>query len=202
MAGKRQAVRDDLTERLLAAARGRIEAEGLSKIRTRDITNDAGCGLGTIYKCFSDVDDLILRVNSRTLADLARNIEKAIKETQQPREQLQSMARSYLRFAIKNRNLWLALFEHRMPTGVSLPDWHLKEHQALLAYIAKPLSRLQPHLSDAALELRTRSVFAAVHGLIETSLEGRFISISQQALRAELAELIDIIVSGIQSTEK
>jgi len=198
MVGKRQAVREDLTERLLDAARTRIRDNGLTGLRTRDITNDAGCGLGTIYKCFSDLDDLILRVNSQTLCALTQKIERAIQSLDDPHHQLQAMAAAYLNFAMKNGKLWAALFDHRMSAGEALPDWHLAEHQTLLDFIASPLSQLQPSLDDDALQLRTRSVFAAVHGLIATGLEGRFISVSKKALRAELTAFVDVIVAGLE----
>ena len=77
MAGKREIVRRELTRNLLDAAEKRISMHGLDALRARDVTNDAGCGLGTIYKCFTDLDDLIIHVNSATLSRLRQALTDA-----------------------------------------------------------------------------------------------------------------------------
>ena len=46
MAGKREMKREDLKARLIEAARNRIILDGLTRLRARDVTQDAGCALG------------------------------------------------------------------------------------------------------------------------------------------------------------
>ena len=200
MAGKRAAIREDLTQRLLQAATARIERHGLAGLRARDITSDADCGLGTIYKCFSDLDDLIIRVNSRTLARLDERLAEATHDVDDPEEQLQALAQGYLGFAIENRNLWAALFDHRLPEGVAVPDWHLEEHEVLFRKVAHPLAALMPDLSVDQLAARARSVFAAVHGIVSLSLEGRFVGVAEDDLRAELGSFVGAFVSGFKQS--
>ena len=197
MKGKRAAVREDLTQRLLEAATARIDRHGLTGLRARDITSDAGCGLGTIYKCFTDLDDLILRVNSRTLARLDAALAEATNGLEAPADQLQALAQGYLGFAISNLNLWAALFDHRLPEGVPVPDWHLAEHETMFARVAAPLAALSPELDRLHLAARARSVFAAVHGIVALSLEGRFVGVDEDDLRAELKIIVGALVRGL-----
>ena len=193
MAGKREAVRELLTQKLLDAATRRIERNGLDSLRARDITDDAGCGLGTIYKCYRDLDDLVLHVNSATLARLAVDLEASAAGIDAPRERLTAFALAYLEFARRNRHLWFALFDHRMPEGVAVPDWHLQEHAALFQAIAGPLASLRPGLNEEDLLIRARTVFAAVHGVIALSLQERFIGVPPEELESELKALVGMM---------
>lgn len=195
MAGKREALREMLTQKLLDAATKRIERNGLDSLRARDVTDDAGCGLGTIYKCYRDLDDLVLHVNSATLARLAAELEASAANIDAPREKLTAFALAYLDFARRNRHLWFALFDHRMPEGVAVPDWHLQEHAALFQAVADPLAGLRPDLDEAQLLIRARTIFAAVHGVIALSLQERFIGVPGSALEAELKALVALVVS-------
>ena len=195
MAGKREALRELLTQKLLDAATRRIERNGLDSLRARDITDDAGCGLGTIYKCYRDLDDLVLHVNSNTLARLAGALDASAAGTTTPREKLTAFALAYLNFARNNRNLWFALFDHRMPEGVEVPDWHLQEHAGLFGALAGSLSSLQPDIDEAKLMTRARTVFAAVHGVIALSLQDRFIGVPGDELEGELEALVSQLVA-------
>lgn len=191
MAGKREAIREDLTRRLLAAAVKRVEDHGLDALRARDITNDAGCGLGTIYKCYEDLDDVVINVNSQTLGRLHETMRAAIKDRESPVDQLKTLAFTYLDFALDNRNLWAALFEHVLPAGRGAPEWHKREIAALLGLIGSALKSLDPSLSEEALAARTRTYFAAVHGVVSLSLDDRFVSVSGDTLRRELDHLVE-----------
>ena len=197
MAGKREATRRDLTERLLVAATARIKNHGLQGLRARDITADAQCGLGTIYKCYADLDDLILHVNSLTIKELDRALAAAGSKSSEPADQLVALASAYFGFARKNRNSWSALFDHRMPPGVPIPDWHLREHNELFKHVMTPLAELDPSMSEEALALRTRSVFSAVHGIVTLSLEGRFVGVDVDAVEIELATIVRALVKGL-----
>ena len=70
MTEKRDARREDLKGRLITAAEAHIQSSGLGGLRARDITADAGCALGALYNAFADLDELVLHVNSITLARL------------------------------------------------------------------------------------------------------------------------------------
>ncbi len=191
MAGKREALRNELTEKILAAAIARVERQGLGELKARDITKDAGCALGTLYKCFTDLDDLIIHVNSATLHLLRETMEEAASNEPNPSKRLKALAFAYLGFALSHQHRWEALFEHRLPEGMSIPDWHRRENIALLAHIAMALKELEPSLTKPKLEARARTYFAAVHGIITISLQERFVSVSGKSLRSELNNLID-----------
>lgn len=180
-----------LREQLLPLARARIAAHGLDAFRARDLATEAGCALGTIYNAFDDLDELILHVNSGTLADLDRDLAAAAGGTGEPPvERLVALARAYLAFAVAHPHLWAALFEHRMPAGRDVPDWHLREHDILFRHIAGPLEELMADPAPDAVRLKARTLFSAVHGVVSLGLEDRFIAVPVEQLRTELTGMV------------
>ena len=193
--GTRETAHKVLTEKLLEVATHRIDKSGLENLRARDVTQDAGCALGTLYKCYEDLDDLIIHVNSETLGKMREFLNQAVSEVFEPPEALKVLAFAYLDFAIDHQNLWSAVFKHRLRDGESTPEWHMLENAALLDLIAKPMSEISPELDQRQLQARTRTYFAAVHGIVSISLQDRFISLSGEVLRTELEHFVGILSS-------
>ena len=199
MIGKREAKRADLKDRLVAAARARIEKNGLKGLRARDITADADCALGALYNVFADLDDLILHANYATLMALDATMEAAAQTGDGPEACLRALARAYLQFALDNRNLWNALFEHSLPAGVPTPDWYQAGNAVLFRHVLEPLSVLEPGLSEDMLTTRARTAFAAVHGIVTISLEERFFGLPKDKLAAELDRFVAVQAAGIRA---
>lgn len=197
MAGKREQKREHLTARLIEAAKTRIVEEGLPNLRARDVAQDAGCALGGLYTVFEDLDDLVIHVNSTTLAALTKVLVTADGNNRSPTDQLRELARGYLGFAVTHRNLWKALFEHGSSNGRPAPQWHLEEHLALMDVIAEPLQKLQGSLSLEDRTIRARTLFGAVHGVVSVSLEGRFVGLPPERLEREVDEFVRTIAAGM-----
>jgi AcrR family transcriptional regulator len=197
--GKTAVKKHDLRQRLLSSARLHIEKTGLLGLRARDITHDAGCALGGLYTAFADLDALIIAVNSQTLELLDEALQAAIAGFASPGDKLKSLGQTYLAFASTHPRLWRALFEHRLPDGSTFPDWHEANQLKLLMHIAKPLASLQPDLSDEALMIRTRTLFAAVHGIVSISLDNRFVGIPTANLGQEIDHFISQLLRGLNA---
>jgi AcrR family transcriptional regulator len=202
MAGKRELKREDLRARLIEAARNRIIADGLPALRARDVTLDAGCALGGLYTVFADLDDLVLHVNSLTLQAIEASLALSEMKDSSPADRLRNLARKYLDFAVTHRNLWKALFEHRLPDGRPVPEWHLAEHLHLMSLIAEPLRELQPEMNDEARAIRARTLFGAVHGVISISLEGRFVGLPVEELGREVDDFVKTIAAGYAQSNR
>src|SRR5437763_6165690 len=116
--------RAHLKDALIAAAERTVESHGLRALRARALAEEVGCAVSAIYNVVDDLDDLVLLVNSRTLAalerDLAAAIDKCADTASGPEGaigRLVRLALGYLDFAAANTLRWRALFEHRMPEG-------------------------------------------------------------------------------------
>lgn len=196
MAGKREMKRENLKARLIDAARQRIVDNGLASLRARDVTQDAGCALGGLYTAFRDLDDLVVHVNASTLGMLEGDLVEELAGDPDPARQLAILAQGYLRFALRNRNLWSTLFEHKLPEGVEAPAWHLDKHMFLIQFIARPLATLNPGLAEEDLRIRALTLFSAVHGIISISLEGRFVGLPRGRLESELDDFVALLAAG------
>lgn len=185
----------DLRTRLIAAAEAEIAEKGLLGLKARDVTQRAGCALGAIYNAVADLDELVMRVNSRTLERLGASLAPA-SGAGSPEAVTLALADAYAVFALENRRLWSALFEHRLPEGVEMPDWHRQEHEVLIARILAPLQRLRPDLPDDEIRLRVRTLFGAVHGVVHLALQGRLVGVPEPLLRQEVAALVGALVLG------
>lgn len=194
--------RENLRARLIEAAEARIRSSGLSGLRARDVTADAHCALGALYTAFADLDDLILRVNSVTMARLGNSLSATAAGGVGPRARLKALALAYYCFARDNRALWAALFEHRMAGGASVPEWQLAEQAVLIRQLVAPLSGYLPGLTEADLLVRARTLFSAVHGIVAISFEGRFLGLAPTDLENELSAFVDVIATGIEATAR
>lgn len=199
---KRELKKRELKENLLHAARNRIKDNGLAGLRARDITADAGCALGGLYTAYDDIDNLVLHVNSITLNALGAELKTIAEAEKSPVKRLIKLASGYLKFACDNHNLWSALFDHRMPEGVDVPEWHLMEHAVLFEQIAMPLAELNPKMDREELATLSRSMFSAVHGIVSISLQDRFIAVPRTELDKQLTQFVEFLIKGFEASNK
>ena len=198
MTGKRELKKKTLRNALTSAARLRIQEFGLQKLRARDIASDANCALGSVYTAFDDIDELVLHVNSITLSALGEALETTSEETMTPGEKLQALANRYFKFAQQNKNLWQALFDHKMADGAPFPEWHIEEHSVLFQNITIPLSALRPKATEEEISLQTKFIFSAVHGIITICLQERIIEAPIEQLERQLQQFVRTYVQGLK----
>ena len=84
MGNNRDAKRAALKERLIDAAEMVIAQNGLRGLKARDVTAQAGCALGALYNAVQDLDQLVLLVNSRSLARLGAALHDAVPKSAAP----------------------------------------------------------------------------------------------------------------------
>ena len=198
--------REQLKAALAEAAERRIETAGLGSLRARALADEVGCAVGAIYNVVKDLDDLVLLVNSRTLAALERELGGAGRTVgsnasgaEDAIDRLVRMALAYLDFAAANTLRWRALFEHRMPKGQDVPDWYRKEQQRLFGYVEEVLRELQMQASPKQRALHARSLFSAVHGLVVLGLEEKLQRIPLPLLRQQMTFVVSTIGRGMMA---
>jgi AcrR family transcriptional regulator len=190
-------------EDLIAAAERAIAAAGLAGLKTRELAREIGVANGAVYNLVEDVDELILRVGSRTLERLDAALTSAESNgTASPRETLVRIAVAYCDFAAENLELWRALFEHRMVPGKPVPQWAVDEQMNLFRHIYRPLAALFPQRTPAELGVTARSLFSAAHGMVLLGLEQKLIAVPVIELRKEIAVIVGAMVDGLTAKPK
>ncbi|MBR0818323.1 TetR/AcrR family transcriptional regulator [Bradyrhizobium liaoningense] len=194
--------REKLRAELILAAERMIAERGLAGLKTRDLAREIGCANGAVYNLVADVDELILRVGSRTLLRLDETLSAAESTGEpSPQETLVRIAIAYCDFAAENLELWRALFEHRMEAGKEVPDWSIDDQMQLFRHIYMPLAALFPKRSPEELGITARSLFSAVHGMVALGLEQKLVAVPLPALRKEIAGLVRAMIDGLIARE-
>jgi AcrR family transcriptional regulator len=192
--------REALRETLIKVAAAAIAAGGLAQLKARDLAREAGCALGAIYTVFPDLDALILAVNARTL-DRIDTAMRAARDAPQDAERaiarLVELATAYLDFAVAHTGLWRALFEHRLPAGQTVPDDYLAQQMTLFRHIVAPLEALQPDMHERARLMLARSLFSAVHGVVDLGLEEKLTAVPLPELRRLVVLLATAMGRGL-----
>jgi AcrR family transcriptional regulator len=190
--------REKLRESLILAAERAVRTKGLGGLKTRELAREIGCANGAVYNLVDDMDELILRVGSRTLARLDASLTEAESNgLASPGETLIRIALAYCDFAAENFELWRALFEHRMAPGKPMPEWAVDEQTDLFRHIHRPLVTLFPKRTVVELSEMGRSMFSAVHGMVTLGLEQKLIAMPADALRKEIAMIVKAMVNGL-----
>lgn len=198
MRDKTSEKRHTLRQKIIDLAQVQIADFGLSSLRARDLSKEAGCALGSLYNMFEDIDALVLEVNARTLIAIDEKMDVAVANIPQASKQLKALAHAYLSFARANPLSWRALFEHHLPEGTELPEWYSESLNHLMARITQPLAVLRVDYSAEVLAKRARTLFAAVHGVVSISLDNRFVGLAPDALDSELDRFVDVLLIGSQ----
>jgi AcrR family transcriptional regulator len=196
--------RQSLKDALIDAAERAIAANGLAGLKARELAAEVGCAVGAIYNAVDDLDDLVLAVNSRTLAALEQAVGAAVQagpdrgSGRQPAIDLMiRMALAYLDFAASHTPRWHALFEHYLSKRRPVPDWYRAEQARLFSFIEQPLRELKPGMPPEESVPLARSLFSAVHGIVILGLEEKLGVVPLNALRAQLRIVVAAVGAGL-----
>jgi len=167
MGRRNEHTRDEIQLLALDAAAAIVEADGLSGLSARKVASAIGYTVGSLYNVFDNFDELVLRMNARSLEMLTAKAREAVKSPAPPAEQLRVLARAYVDFAFDNRNIWAAIFDHQLDVQDDedpWPTWYRDLSGQPMALIAAQLVALTPDESPASIERATQTLFSGVHG--------------------------------------
>jgi AcrR family transcriptional regulator len=179
---------EELKEMILEAARHLVEQEGYSSLSMRKIGTAIGYSPGTIYNIFSNLDDLVLQLNARTLDELYLALANINKDGS-VEDNFDMLLCGYIAFVEANRNLWRTLFDHRPIMDCDLPDWYGVRVEKLLALLD---DTLRPYFKDRdPIRLRKSSatLWAGLHGIVSLT-DSNKLNVISEANSLELCRLL------------
>jgi AcrR family transcriptional regulator len=194
--------RDRQREQLIEAAERAIAEKGLAGLKARELAQEIGCALGAIYNLVRDMDELVLRVGSRTLARLDEALGRASEGAlaaapEDAAGRLVAIALAYSAFAREKPRLWRTLFEHRMAEGAEVPEWAVAEQMQLFRHIMAPLAALLPEAGEPQRLLLGRTLFSAVHGVVAIGLEDKLVAVPRRELDHQIETLVRLVCAGL-----
>ena len=188
--------REELYELALDAAEKIIGEEGLTGLTVRKVAGEIGYSHGTLYNVFADLDDMIVHLNGRTLDALYEAL-KDISADGEPEAGLMQLSERYVDFTRRHQSRWNLLFEHRLPDGRELPDWHYVKIFRLLNLAETVLAPLFPEGRERERMHSARVLWSALHGIC--SLESSRDLAKDESVEALTRTLIRFYVEGLSN---
>lgn len=164
-----------------------VRNEGFRALGMRRLAAAIGYAPNSIYNAVGDLDQVVLRVNARTLARLHTALAAEIDPTRAARDNALALADAYLVFVAADPRVWSLLFEHLAAPDQPFPDWYA-------AALAEPVGLVDTVLAPLIVEPDERrravaALWAALHGLASLSTSRKLAVLTPDPPR-ELARLL------------
>ena len=164
--------RDELAEMIVAAGHRLMAETGFAAFSARAVARRVGYSIGTIYNMFDSLDHLLIAINSRTFALWTDYLRQRVEGSRGDR--LKALVQAYFEFAREHPKLWMAIYDHRLPPGMAMPQPDMERRRALTQIVFDEVARELPAMSDGDVEHLSRSLIATVHGHCTYELNGSF----------------------------
>jgi len=164
--------RAELERMIILEGHRQLAEVGFSRFSAREVAKRIGYSIGTIYNVFGTLDRLILAINTRTFQLWADHLRERLDSADGDR--IRTLVEGYFSFARENPNLWMAIYDHRLPPDVTIPPEYEAERRELTEIVAKEVAAVLPEDERANAPRLARSLVATVHGHCIFALNGTF----------------------------
>ena len=183
----------NLREALVAAALERLQAEGPSALGLRELARGVGVSPSAPYRHFSDRQALLEAVATEGFHRFSASMSEAAAGLPDT-EQLEAMARAYVRFAVTSPHLFRLMFsaeiEHRRDPALAAAA------KAAYASLAAAAAR-----EDAAAPAKVAiTAWAFVHGLSVLLIDQQILGVSAGGADTLVEQLAHRLVAGLRAT--
>ena len=171
VARRQEHTRDELAGLVVEAAEEIAGREGLAGITMRRLASAVGYAPNSIYHAVGDMDEIVLRLNARTLDLLCWSLRRCLAGATTPEVAVDAIVEGYIAFVRRHPGLWSVIVEYVRRDEEPFPDWYQ-------AALSRPLELvdevLTPFFPDAGDRRRSTAVlWAALHGLVSLTLSGK-----------------------------
>ena len=111
---------------------------------------------------------------------------------------MRALADSYIRFARDHPKRWRVLFEHRLPDGRELPEWHREKVVRLLGLLEQALAPLFSPGQEDERHHSARVLWASLHGICSLEIGGKLAKTT--SVEAMSDSLISNYLAGLSIT--
>jgi AcrR family transcriptional regulator len=164
----------EVREQALEAAGDLLAEQGLDGMQARAIAARAGLSVGSIYKLFGDIDDLIRELNLRTYRDIAVHHRSALEAADLPDsavfERAMVLARAYTEFVVTQNARWTALLSFNRRQSGAAPKAYTETEDALFGIVEGVLAGGPGFDDDDFRRRAARTLWASVHGILTVTL--------------------------------
>lgn len=171
--------RAELEALILTEGHRHMAEVGFARFSAREVAKRIGYAVGTLYNVFGSYDRLILAINTRTFEQWAVHLEERLAGPSTDR--IAALVEGYFSFAADHMPLWTAIYDHRLPPDMAMPEAFATRRGALTDVVVREVAAVLPlDMRDRAPRL-ARSLVATVHGHCIFALNGSFTLLGETA---------------------
>jgi AcrR family transcriptional regulator len=164
--------REELSRLIIAEGHKHMAEVGFARFSAREVAKRIGYSIGTIYNVFGTHDALVLAINTRTFQFWAEHLRGLLAVAKADR--IAVLVEAYFSFARENRNVWMAIYDHRLPVDVTMTDAEASQRGELTEIVLREVTAVLPENAHAEAPRLARSLIATVHGHCTFALNGTF----------------------------
>ncbi len=165
--------RPELMALIVGEGRRLLAETGFARFSARELAKRIGYSVGTVTSLYGGVDGLVTAINGATFRIWAEALEQGLEKTAGA-ARITALVQGYFDFATTNINLWSALYEHRLPEGMGMPETLAQARSLLTRIVMREVIAVLPADKKHEGERLARSLIATVHGHCSFALLGSF----------------------------
>ncbi|GJD57062.1 TetR/AcrR family transcriptional regulator [Methylobacterium dankookense] len=177
-----------------AAAEGIVRESGLRGLGMRPLAAAIGYAPNSIYNAVGDLDQVVLRVNARTIARLHAALEAALDPEAPPQANALALAEAYLAFVASDPAVWSLVHEYVPAPGTAIPEEHPRALAEATGLVGRVLAPLLP--DPAERERVVAALWAALHGLAALSTSGKLAALTPETPRVLARMLVGRVLGA------
>ena len=194
--------RQDLTDKILVAARELLLSQGVAGMSMRNLAAKVGYSATAIYSYFADKNAVLRALLDADCAALYQAMDDAAAEPN-PVERVRKMGRAYVEFGLRNPGHYRVLLMTEAVPGVMDDNPRrgdpAQDAYALLRQAADDgirAGRFRPEFTDS--DQLTQLIWAGVHGIVSLYLNlGREPWFNWRPVEETAHRLIDVTLRGL-----
>jgi AcrR family transcriptional regulator len=171
---RKEQEKEDLRRKVITAATELFREENYGAVSMRKIAKRVEYSVGTLYLYYKDKDELFLAVQSAAF-EQAFTFINALSGKDDPLERLQELGERYVRFGMKNPDLYRLMFmmEHPMDAMEEGDPWHsgIALHNLLTSLVKECVAAGRIVAEDP--DRLSFALWSLVHGMVSLRISQR-----------------------------
>ena len=188
--------REELEDLALKAAADIVNADGAGALSMREVARRIGYTVGALYMIFLNLDDLIVRLNERTVAELAQSLDAVNRKAGAPDQRLRLLAAAYLGFALLHTHRWRLVFEHRLPDDQDAPPTYRNHTAGIFKLVSENLRHVLPKSEVRDTDQTAIALWAGIHGVCMLAVTGKLQVGGPTSVQRLLDHLLDRFIGN------
>ncbi|MES9833635.1 MAG: TetR/AcrR family transcriptional regulator [Candidatus Thiodiazotropha sp. DIVDIV] len=194
--------KSEIENMALVAAEELIETQGYEGLSARKVASAIGYTVGSLYFVFKNLDELVQRVNGRTLDQLYMKLSESLTECRHPQDCLYTLGLTYLDYASNHAHRWRMVFEHQPQTEGLLMEIHEDKVDRVYELVERQIAALTMNsMPQGEIALAARAIWSGIHGIAILRTTYQLQSEVQDSVAPLVKHLIERYLAGLNAMQ-